>query len=559
MKFKLLLISIGFTIAIASNAFSTDYLNEPWNLMEMNYGEDWDTFYSSSMVNGDGDIYPVYPGYPSTPISNETFKGLNGNGYLDGTYVKVVDNEPGQNDAFSATNSFVFSPSTSDFDEANVYYHIDTFRRDYIETLDDDNELFTQITARVRSTIIDCTGAGSCYLAFGSSSIGEIHFMKLTPSTFPKEDKVMYHEYTHSIIKHFNDEIKANVNNEEGAIVEGVADYFAGTFTNRPDILEYASSGDKRTMECPKPEYQCIEDYQEYEYEASIEPVEVHAGGEFFSNILWDLRADLGQSITDQLVFDVLDELPDDPTFEDFRDELHDVDMADNNNVNFAKINDAFADNGIGDYVPPGPPENLEIVNISASSGFVELDWDDNPEENMDHYEVWRQHRYIPTSTTDDPVKIAESSTSSYTDYSVYLNGNGDDEWRYYVTAVNEHDKISRETPYTSYVTGIGNFKVIGATQLPENFGLDDNFPNPFNPSTQIKFELPETSEVTLKVYNVMGQQVATLLNEQVKAGFHQATFNADNLASGIYIARLVAVGSEGESFSKEIKMQLVK
>jgi len=100
--------------------------------------------------------------------------------------------------------------------------------------------------------------------------------------------------------------------------------------------------------------------------------------------------------------------------------------------------------------------------------------------------------------------------------------------------------------------------KVVGEN-LPTEFGLSDNYPNPFNPSTQIKFELPEKAEVSIEVYNIMGQKVATLINNQLQAGFHNTTFKADNLSSGVYIARLQAIGNSGERFVQEIKMQLIK
>lgn len=94
---------------------------------------------------------------------------------------------------------------------------------------------------------------------------------------------------------------------------------------------------------------------------------------------------------------------------------------------------------------------------------------------------------------------------------------------------------------------------------LPEQFELSQNYPNPFNPSTQINFELPDNGEVSIKVYNIMGQEVATLLNKQMRAGYHNATFEASNLASGLYIARLKVLSSSGTQFVKEIKMQLIK
>ncbi|MCP9290435.1 S8 family serine peptidase [Gracilimonas sediminicola] len=105
---------------------------------------------------------------------------------------------------------------------------------------------------------------------------------------------------------------------------------------------------------------------------------------------------------------------------------------------------------------------------------------------------------------------------------------------------------------------GICQNKVI-TTYLPEQFEIEQNYPNPFNPSTQIKYALPEAAEVTLKVYNIMGQEVTTLVNTPMSAGFHQVNFDAGNLSSGVYIARMVAVGQSGVTFTKELKMQLIK
>jgi outer membrane protein assembly factor BamB len=74
---------------------------------------------------------------------------------------------------------------------------------------------------------------------------------------------------------------------------------------------------------------------------------------------------------------------------------------------------------------------------------------------------------------------------------------------------------------------------------IPEDFTLSQNYPNPFNPTTKIQYGLPEASKVRLDVFNLLGQRVATLVDEKVKAGMHTVTFDASQLASGIYIYRL--------------------
>jgi hypothetical protein len=76
-------------------------------------------------------------------------------------------------------------------------------------------------------------------------------------------------------------------------------------------------------------------------------------------------------------------------------------------------------------------------------------------------------------------------------------------------------------------------------TNIPSDFVLEQNYPNPFNPSTKISFGLPRSSNVVLKVFNAIGQEVAKLVDESLEAGTHSYNFNASNLTSGIYIYSL--------------------
>jgi len=94
---------------------------------------------------------------------------------------------------------------------------------------------------------------------------------------------------------------------------------------------------------------------------------------------------------------------------------------------------------------------------------------------------------------------------------------------------------------------------------IPQSFALHQNYPNPFNPTTTFLFELPLQSLVSLKVYNLLGQEVAVLRdNQMLDAGQHEILFDSRNLASGVYFYRLTAQSSE-QSFVDVKKMILLK
>jgi hypothetical protein len=88
---------------------------------------------------------------------------------------------------------------------------------------------------------------------------------------------------------------------------------------------------------------------------------------------------------------------------------------------------------------------------------------------------------------------------------------------------------------------GIGGNQSAAAAVIPNEITLHNNYPNPFNPSTNISFGLPSEGHVSLKVYNLLGQEVATLVDERRIAGFHTVTFQPADLASGVYFYVLQA------------------
>jgi hypothetical protein len=110
------------------------------------------------------------------------------------------------------------------------------------------------------------------------------------------------------------------------------------------------------------------------------------------------------------------------------------------------------------------------------------------------------------------------------------------------------------ETPFI--LTAVKN----GKSNLPGSFSLSQNYPNPFNPTTMIQYSVPKSGLVTLKIYNMFGQEVAAIVNQQ-QAGNYNVKFNATRLASGVYMYRIRVSTTSGQSgsFTSTKKTMLVK
>lgn len=89
---------------------------------------------------------------------------------------------------------------------------------------------------------------------------------------------------------------------------------------------------------------------------------------------------------------------------------------------------------------------------------------------------------------------------------------------------------------------------------IPSDFALHQNYPNPFNPTTEIRFGVPENANVKIVIYNAVGKEVAQLVNKHFNAGYHTYTWNASNLASGVYFYEMTS-----NKFKQTQKMLLVK
>lgn len=131
------------------------------------------------------------------------------------------------------------------------------------------------------------------------------------------------------------------------------------------------------------------------------------------------------------------------------------------------------------------------------------------------------------------------------------------DQWPLEVFFVNS--EIGWVTAYSGVIlkTNTGGLLAVEQDKIknkPSNFFLSQNYPNPFNPSTKINFSIPQTRFVTLKIYDIIGKEISTLINEEKPAGNYEVEFNGSNLSSGVYFYKIKA-----GSFINTKKFVLIK
>ncbi len=140
------------------------------------------------------------------------------------------------------------------------------------------------------------------------------------------------------------------------------------------------------------------------------------------------------------------------------------------------------------------------------------------------------------------------SSQTFFGDYNGITAHNG--KVRPIWTRLNGPSALSVWTAIVDFPVGVENI----TENIPDKYSLSQNYPNPFNPVTSIKYQIPESGFTTLKVYDILGNEVASLVNEKREAGSYEVNFSGDGLSSGVYYYKL----SSG-SFSDTKKMMLVK
>jgi hypothetical protein len=194
----------------------------------------------------------------------------------------------------------------------------------------------------------------------------------------------------------------------------------------------------------------------------------------------------------------------------------------------------------------------LESFEATSFGGSVTLQWSTATETNNYGFYVQRATSQTGPFATISPLIPGAGTSLQEHSYSYSNNNISDGTYYYRIGSQNTTGVIEYSTPIKFVVGGVEEVK--STTTLPRVFALSQNYPNPFNPTTTIAYQLPKESFVKVTLYDALGQQIRTLVNESEQAGFKSVSFDGSNLASGVYFYRINA-----GSFNDVKKMILLK
>jgi hypothetical protein len=206
---------------------------------------------------------------------------------------------------------------------------------------------------------------------------------------------------------------------------------------------------------------------------------------------------------------------------------------------------------GLIDYFRVTTVLPVQLATFSATlleNNFVRLDWSTLSETNNLGFEIQKSQRVtgqfatIPNSFVPGHGTTLEPHYYTYTDSFTSAG-----KWDYRLKQIDFDGDIHYTEPIHVYIlTGVDGTE----ESSPTEFVLHQNYPNPFNPTTIIRYALPKESHVTLEVYNLLGQKVATLVDATRRTGIHNEAFDASELSSGVYMYKLSA---SGQTFTRKM------
>lgn len=212
---------------------------------------------------------------------------------------------------------------------------------------------------------------------------------------------------------------------------------------------------------------------------------------------------------------------------------------------------------------PPSAPTSLTLSGSIGQNPL--LNWDSGDEADLISNVVYRKRVGIDNNFV--PIATVNPFTSTYIDYGITIVPGGDNVY-YRLKSKDVLEQLSlsySNTVRTKYDAPGGKVKLHEFVQLPKDFELRENHPNPFNPITTIKYDLPEKSIVFFNIYDILGKEIKTIVHNVENSGFKKIIWdstdkNGNSVSSGIYFYRLDAVSKESDKeFHKTKKMLLLQ
>lgn len=207
------------------------------------------------------------------------------------------------------------------------------------------------------------------------------------------------------------------------------------------------------------------------------------------------------------------------------------------------------------------PPSQFSEVSISLVNNKLETNYKQLQKDYRPLTAEGLEFDFVVKNISDQTIDMIINGIDNFTEQEVYLL---DKSLAHLYDLKNTSSfEVRNNLSEKKYSILIGTKEFIAQKQagiMPTEFSLFQNYPNPFNPSTFIRFALPKQSNVSIKIFNLLGELVSELINNQTfDAGYHEVEFKANNLASGVYVYRLETNSGSSKQFVETKKMMLMK
>ncbi len=449
--------------------------------------------------------------------------------YLENNYVKLYDHSDKRMYLDVKILPQQVSHNWGPKDYSSAYYHVTKAHNYFKNTLN-----VTEMDYKM-----------PCYVEQGANVNGSatgtmILFGSQDGKYWARSSDCVYHEYTHNVVYHLYGSAFIGGNNyytQGYAMDEGFSDYFACTINNHSIQGESVLSAPRN-----------LDNTLTWDPEDGG-----HKNGRVIGGACWDIREACGNVVADNLVIKALDISPQAYNFEEFANNVKKADYLYYNSSNKTQIIAAFANHGI--EVPrPKVPVNL---SVSVNYGTATLSWNAPNDPTITKYNIYRKTTNGEVPTNYSLVATVNSNVTSWTDADMYYSGGGSRKAFYCITAEDSYKYESNKTNYVwlAYSNDLQKKSGTGSDgELVTEYNLSSNYPNPFNPSTNISYSIPVKGNVLIKIYNSVGEEIAEPVNEIKSPGRYTVKFDGTDLPSGLYLYSIRV-----NDFSAVKKMLLIK